>query len=361
MQIFSQLVRPLCKPNLGLHPGSVCAVIVIVLLSAWNFSFGQEDLLNPEVSWTNPSRDEVVAAIQQWMDESSVELVDRTKVMESFQLTDLKMAEPIDLVMKSIAVLRPGIESFTNEILIDARKFKIDRVNDLEPGAFIHDHLRLFLARHLVQNQMYDEAMMLFEQISLSRVLDPATLLFYKAVCQHQLIQKEDCLESANRLLENETRIPRRFAMLAKLMVADIGKLKEDSLDEVARLMNDIQRRQYLHRAGKRVRGQEEKVLEKLDGMIKQLQEQQQMMQQAKSSQQKAPSKPMQDSQNSGGLGKGEAFEKAGLDGGAWGNLPAKDRAAALAEISKDLPPHYRTVIEEYFRRLALEKDGAQK
>jgi hypothetical protein len=33
--------------------------------------------------------------------------------------------------------------------------------------------------------------------------------------------------------------------------------------------------------------------------------------------------------------------------------LPPSRRAAALAEMTRDLPPHYREVIEEYFRQLA--------
>ena len=36
-------------------------------------------------------------------------------------------------------------------------------------------------------------------------------------------------------------------------------------------------------------------------------------------------------------------------------SLPPEKRAAALAEMARDLPPHYREVIEEYFRQLARE------
>lgn len=358
MQIARQL-EPCSLPII--FAPAITVAIALMVLCCCAAADGQEDLLNPDASWKYHSRDEVIEGIQLWMDESSVEPRDRARVMEIFKQPLTQTAESIDLVMKAVTSLRPDVESFVDKILKEPNSLAKERANMPESGSFVHDHLRLFLARHMVQNQMYDEAMQLFEQVSLSRVLDPSSLLFYKAVCQHQLIQKDECLETANRLLEHEQKLPRRFRMLAKLMVADIGKLESDSLDEVARLMSDIQRRQHLHRAGIRVRAQEEKVLEKLDAMIKQLQEQQKMMQQANGSQQQAPSKPLPDSQNSGGLGKGEAFEKAELDGGSWGNLPAKERAAALAEISKDLPPHYRTVIEEYFRRLATEKNGAPK
>ena len=42
-----------------------------------------------------------------------------------------------------------------------------------------------------------------------------------------------------------------------------------------------------------------------------------------------------------------------------WGNLPAKEREEALQQLGKDLPSHYREVIEEYFHKLA--KDGVQQ
>jgi hypothetical protein len=40
-----------------------------------------------------------------------------------------------------------------------------------------------------------------------------------------------------------------------------------------------------------------------------------------------------------------------------WGNLPPKEREEALQQMSKDLPAHYRELIEEYFRKLA--RDGS--
>jgi hypothetical protein len=35
-----------------------------------------------------------------------------------------------------------------------------------------------------------------------------------------------------------------------------------------------------------------------------------------------------------------------------WGKLPASERAKAIQEITRDLPPKYRPMIEEYFKSL---------
>ena len=38
-----------------------------------------------------------------------------------------------------------------------------------------------------------------------------------------------------------------------------------------------------------------------------------------------------------------------------WGNLPAKEREQALQQIGRDFPAHYRDIIQQYFRELAVE------
>ncbi len=36
-----------------------------------------------------------------------------------------------------------------------------------------------------------------------------------------------------------------------------------------------------------------------------------------------------------------------------WGKLPEKERAKAMQDITRDMPPKYREVIETYIRKLA--------
>jgi hypothetical protein len=57
-----------------------------------------------------------------------------------------------------------------------------------------------------------------------------------------------------------------------------------------------------------------------------------------------------------GGKGPGNVDQKRLKNEAGWGNLPPKERQEALQQISKDLPAHFRDVIEEYFRKLA--RDG---
>ncbi len=216
------------------------------------------------------------------------------------------------------------------------------------------DQALLIVGRWLAQNDLYDEALSTMEPLTIDDVIDPATLLFYRGLSQHRLLLKSDCLESLQTLMENDSQIPRRFAVVSRLMLADIEPLEVDSLDEIARLMDDVRRRQQLFRSGTRVLGREQQLIEKLDRLIEELEQQLQQSQQA-SAGQSSPSNPMPDSQNAGGRGAGNVDNQRLPDGGSWGDLPPRQRAAALTEMAKDLPPHYREVIEEYFRLLAKE------
>jgi hypothetical protein len=42
-----------------------------------------------------------------------------------------------------------------------------------------------------------------------------------------------------------------------------------------------------------------------------------------------------------------------------WGKLPERERAKAMADLTRDMPAQYREVIERYFKDLA--KNGGNK
>jgi hypothetical protein len=204
---------------------------------------------------------------------------------------------------------------------------------------------------------LYDEALAFVGELKPEEVVDPASLLFYQSVGYHRLLDKEKCLPAITQLLENRDTIPRRYQTLAVLMESDLKPLKTDSLDEISRLMDDIERRLGFGRAGTRVRKEEDDVIAKLDKMIEELEKQQQQQQGGGGSAGgQQSSSPMQDSMPGGGSGPGDVDQKRTGSRSGWGNLPPKERQEALQQISKGLPSHYRAVIEEYFRKLA--RDG---
>ncbi|KAA1261965.1 hypothetical protein LF1_45260 [Rubripirellula obstinata] len=222
--------------------------------------------------------------------------------------------------------------------------------------------VRTWLGRELVRARLYDEALPVIAEVDPTESIDPAAVLFYRGACYHSLLMKKEALADLRKLLENEDEIPVRFSRTAKMMIADIKPLKEDSLDEISRLMTDVSRRLDLGRSDEQTQDQEQKIIDKLTKLIEKIEEQQKQQQQQQGQSSGSPSdgqggqgSPMQDSQAAGGSGNGDVDRKKIDDRDGWGNLPPAERQQALQEISRDLPTHYREAIEAYFRKLATE------
>ena len=220
---------------------------------------------------------------------------------------------------------------------------------------FFRDNLLLFHARYLTQRELYDEALTVSSQFTPERTVDPVGALFYRAVCQHQLLMKEPGLETLEKLLGQTQQIPPRYASVATLMQLDLQRLQEKSLDEVARQMSDVERRLGLGRGGEKVQEVEKRIVETLDEMIKKLEDQAQASQSASGSgaQGGQSSNPADVSQVKGSTAPGEIDPKKMSKAGDWGDLPPKEEARAKNMINRKFPAHYRQAVEQYFKTLA--------
>jgi hypothetical protein len=62
----------------------------------------------------------------------------------------------------------------------------------------------------------------------------------------------------------------------------------------------------------------------------------------------------MQDSNIATNSGPGKVDEKQLKQlADVWGKLPEKERAKAMMELTRDMPPRYRETIEAYFKKIA--------
>ena len=335
---------------------------LIILLAAFLVpSLRGDEELHKRATWQAPERDEVRAGLEPWLAERKLDASTNKQIdalwaesplpVDGAGLLD-RLAETIALAEPSAGALVAMCRDGSPPVVLPS----FDVLQDAAQPPLVRNNLRLLVGRWLAQHAMYDEALEQLDGLQPEDVADPAALLFFQAVCHHRLLNKDPCLAAVSRLMENRGGIPRRFEVVAELMEADLKPLKTDSLDEIARLMDDIERRLGLGRAGRRVREQEDEVIAKLDKMIEELEKQAQQQQASASSQggQQAQ-QPMQDSQAAGGSGPGEVDQRrTGVQSG-WGNMPPKQREEALQQISKGLPSHYRDVIEEYFRKMARE------
>ena len=339
----------------------ICLSLVVVANSAF-----AQDELSKRASWSAPDTGAVRAQVMTLLAGRKLDDATRLKVQVLWPESNSVATAPdvlLDQFTTTLAIIDKSCKSVVALCRSDkgkAAEKKFAALTDKKLPEFARNNLRLLYGRWLTDRKLYDEAIAQLQPLKPADVVDPATLLFLKCVANHHLLKKKNCLANISKLLENETKIPRRYSALAKLMEADIKPLRTDSLDEIARLMNDVRRRLELGRAGKTVRKKEDEVIAKLDKLIEKLEKQRQQQQQQSSGSQGSnnPSSPMDDSNPGGGKGDGNVDPKRLGSKSGWGNLPPKQRQEALQQISKELPAHYREVIEEYFRKLA--KDGVK-
>lgn len=326
---------------------------------------GDEELAL-RTTWSPPTATEMRTKFSEWLASRPVDDATKAKIAALWpeEAKSLVGPELLDRLIETIVLVEPSANEVVEFCKASDSSREIPKFASLaDPNAapLVRDNLRLYLARWAIQHDLHDETIEQLDGLEPQAVADPASLLFYRSAAYHKLLDKEKCLPALAKLMENEKAIPRRYMTLAKLMDADLRPLKPDSLDEIARLMEDIRRRLNLGRAGTKVRKEEDDVVAKLDKMIEELEEQQKKQQQQAggAGSGSSPSSPRPDSTPGGMQGPGNVDPKNVGSKSGWGDLPPKERQEVLQQISKDLPAHFRETIEEYFRKIA--RDGDKK
>ena len=343
---------------------TVIGYLLILMLAGPTVAM--DDELGRRASWNQPSLLEAKATLDTWLDDLKLEdaLVAQIDEIWSGLEESSDSAGVLERTAQTIALAmpeaRPLIE-LCQSVETTETNSHVVLLNSAEMPRLVRNHLRLLYGCWLVEQRMFDESLEQLGDLEPKDVVDPATLLFFQSVAAHRLIDSERCLSTLQRLLEREATLPRRYVELAKLMRVDLKPFKKDSLDEIARMMRNVENRLDLGRAGKRVRQEEEDVIAKLDKLIEKMEEAEADANQGAGGSggaKQPPGAPLPDSIPAGGSGPGNVDPRKLGNKSGWGNLPAKARQEALQQISREFPSHYRDAIEQYFKRIAQEDGG---
>lgn len=233
-------------------------------------------------------------------------------------------------------------------------------LRDTKRPVFLRANLALAYARALSKRRAYEESLEALKPFRPEDVVDPCAFLFHRAVAEHALMHKDEALRSINRMLDDGVDVPERYRMVAVLMAFDMQTWRDKDLGAIARKMNAIERRLDLARGGPQTQKIQKEVVARLDEIIKELENQTKSECNGGSCPDGGqplggtPNSPMRDSKIAPTSGPGNVDPKK-LENiaRAWGKLPEKERAQAMQELTRDMPPRYREVIEAYFRKLA--------
>ena len=251
-------------------------------------------------------------------------------------------------------------------------------------SVFFRANLGLVYARALTSRRVYEEALATLKLFGAEQTVDPSVYLFHRAVCEHAMLHKPEATKSIVRLLDEGASIsPDRYKTVATLMLLDMHTWKDKDLGDIARKMDNVERRLDIARGGPETQKQQREILNRLDEMIKKLEN-------ANKNKKKPGDGPpgggppmpgsgqggeCPDGQGDGPPGppNGTNPSKQGADVSAnaagqsdghvdqakfkklvdrWSSLPPREQMRAMQELTQGMSPRHREAIENYFRNL---------
>lgn len=340
----------------------VCA-LTISIAAAFAYA-GSEFVAEP--SWKPVSADVALSRLEEYLHSTTLPAPRQDEIVEFWRTSSSNGSEPalLDRLAQCLAKADDRVAKLV-EFCSTANKpgQKLPDfawLADSETPLLIRNNMRVYLARWLVQQGYYDEAIAWTNGLETDDTVAPEALLFYRAIASHQLVEPNQADGALAQLMQRQESLPMRYQKLADLMKHDLSGLQDESLDHIARRMNDVRRRLAQGRPGERAQSVEKGVIESIDKLIKKAEDQaQQQAQAAAANSSKSPSsRPMEDSRIAEMKGPGKIDRKDLGRSANWGNMNDRDREKAMQEIGREFPSHYREVIEEYFRRLAAEESS---
>jgi hypothetical protein len=233
---------------------------------------------------------------------------------------------------------------------------------------FFRANLGLAFARALSNRRVHEEALEVLKTTDPAQVVDPAAYLFHRAVCEHSLLKKDLAERTIDRLLQDAVDAPERYKTVAALMMLDMRTWKSKDLAEVARKMDNVERRLELARGGPVTQGMQKDIVLRLDELIKKLENKAKKPGNGNQGgcpdggnpspgngpPGSNPTQPMQDSQIGGASGSGQ-IDQAKLRQLAqgWGQLPEVERTRVIQQLTRGMSSKHREAIINYFKNVA--------
>ncbi len=268
--------------------------------------------------------------------------------------------EQLDRVIESFALADPGTMRFL-ESCQQSEEVQPPVFDGIRAEPFYQHCVQLYYARWLTQHRLFDEALAILEVLNPDNSIDPASLFFYRAVCQQRLLQHREALDSLSLLQNSTVGAPDRFRAVAAIMSQEISEQEAAGLPEIARVMSDVQRRLDLGRSGEKVQQQEDQVIALLDKLLEEMEKQKQQQQEGSGgsgggSPDSQPQQGAADSSIKGSAGEGTANSRELSESGSWGMADKQAEVKAREMIRQKFPANYLDAISQYTKKIAERK-----
>ncbi len=348
-------------------------VVIVILPFGPAPAFGQEADVASEVEaeaqvddgkvvFQKMPVDQVRTELLQWLastgaDRAALQQVTKTWADDE-SITSLSGEELLDLLVLSFA----EVDVATQRLIQDSYGSSPPEgvvFDGIREATIFRNQIQQFRARWMVQHRYYDDALPLLAELVPEAVVDPAGLLFYRAVCQSQLMRRTEAVDSLSLLLNNTLDVPERFLVIAEMLQQELADQKEGGLGKVSQLMQDVERRLELEQSGKETQDQEIAIIVALDKLLEDMEKEQKKKNSSSGGGDGTPngSQQTQGADRSmikgGNSATGEADRKKLTENGKWGMMNQQTEAKARELIRQKLPANFLDQIRQYTKKIA--------
>lgn len=209
----------------------------------------------------------------------------------------------------------------------------------------------------------YEESEAVLKNVSEYTVSDNDLYHFVRLLNNFTTNNKAEAEKHAKALDDSfQNTLPTRYKSLAYIMSEDLKHWKANDLGDIGRDMRMSGNRLDNGQGGEKTQQVQKTIVDKLDRLIKEQEDKNAAA--AKAAQDKEAQArgkmplpgqglPAPESNIMGQSGDGRIDEKKLKQiAQNWGTLPEKERVRITQELTRDLPPKYKPMIEEYFKAL---------
>ena len=299
--------------------------------------------------------------------------VDQQEKAEIIQETKDLAADPytrVDAITIALGRLYPEYKdaveaSFSGDS--DSAVTKLQAYVDAD-DKFLAADASFFLARNLMNEQRFEEALPLLEKLSgelTGHSLQADNALYFAGVAQAGLLKNTEAMESFSKFLEQANDAPERLRVSAWRQIQQLQMIREGQLEDVHQRMVFSENRLKQQKSGDVTQEQQDKIVKMLAKLIKE--QEQKECSNCKSNcnkpGEKQANKPSQGQGQQQSAGKsqqgGSSSNPNGVvrrqfdDGPAspWSRLRDRSRDAANTAIKEKLPAKYRDIVENYYSK----------
>lgn len=212
-------------------------------------------------------------------------------------------------------------------------------------------------AKRLTLDGDHETAARVLESMDPYSVSDPGEYYFYLLVNHFRLNEQEKAAADLKRV-GSFNAMPRRREAVIFAIEDEMTKWRTGDLKDIARDMAVVADRLDYARGGTSTQTVQKRIVDKLDKLIKE----QEIKGMASADKAGNPDRvgdgsgtgtPATDGNLLGQTGPGVVDEKKlRYYTDNWGRLPAAERERVVAALTRDYPPKYKPMIEEYFKAL---------